>query len=351
MSIINKTSLLLLIFMYFFCTVNAKNIKFQDSIIVKKIWDKAEHNAFTDLIRYNNAFYCSFREGVSHVGGENSGKVRIIKSKDGDNWKSIALLEIDGLDLRDPKLSVTPDKQLMVIMAGAVFENGVVQELFPMVSFSEKSGKEFSLPEKSVIDPAITPSKDWIWRVTWHNGIGYGINYQLKENAKNRQLLKKDAWLIYLMKTKDGKSFEKISKLEVENLPNESTIRFDKNDNMYVLVRREAGDKMGVLAKSSFPYKDWMFNKLNFRLGGPNFLFLKDKQVVMGTRLYESKTATGIFVTDLKGNKQKLLKLPSGGDTSYPGMVLHKKKLWVSYYSSHEGKSSIYLAKIPLSNL
>ena len=43
---------------------------------------------------------------------------------------------------------------------------------------------------------------------------------------------------------------------------------------------------------------------------------------------------------------EPVLTLPSGGDTSYAGMVWHNDLLWVSYYSSHEGKTSIYLAKI-----
>ncbi|MEJ7592590.1 MAG: hypothetical protein WKF77_13640 [Planctomycetaceae bacterium] len=42
------------------------------------------------------------------------------------------------------------------------------------------------------------------------------------------------------------------------------------------------------------------------------------------------------------------LELPSGGDTSYAGMVLHDGLLWVSYYSSHEEKTCIYLAKVKL---
>lgn len=347
-----KNHLIVIIILCSLCSAKAENFIPSDSITVSKIWDQAGHSAFTDLIRFDNAFYCSFREGTSHAGGENSGKVRVIKSEHGDKWESVALLDTEGLDLRDPKLSVTPNKQIMIIMAGAVFdENGVIQELFPMVSFSDKSGKKFSLPEKSVLDPAITPSKDWIWRITWHKGAGYGIDYQLKENAKDRQLLKKDAWLIYLMKTKDGKSFEKVSKLAVDDLPNESTIRFDKNGKMYVLIRREAGDKMGVLAKSDVPYTTLKYSKLDFRLGGPNFLFLNDEKLVMGTRIYEPKTSTGILVTDLKGNVLKTINLPSGGDTSYPGMVIYKKKLWVSYYSSHEDKSTIYLAEIPLNEL
>ena len=40
------------------------------------------------------------------------------------------------------------------------------------------------------------------------------------------------------------------------------------------------------------------------------------------------------------------LELPSGGDTSYAGMVLDDGLLWISYYSSHEEKTSIYLAKV-----
>ena len=41
-----------------------------------------------------------------------------------------------------------------------------------------------------------------------------------------------------------------------------------------------------------------------------------------------------------------VLTLPSGGDdTSYCGMVWHGDLLWMSYYSSREGRTSIYLAK------
>jgi len=48
---------------------------------------------------------------------------------------------------------------------------------------------------------------------------------------------------------------------------------------------------------------------------------------------------------DLQSVKPELI-LPSGGDCSYPGMVWDKGKLWVSYYSSHEGATDIYLARI-----
>ena len=47
-----------------------------------------------------------------------------------------------------------------------------------------------------------------------------------------------------------------------------------------------------------------------------------------------------------KDSYEPVLRLPSGGDCSYPGMVVYDGLLWMSYYSSHEGKTSIYLARI-----
>ena len=36
-------------------------------VSVQKIWARAPHNAFTDLIRFNDRWFCVFREGQAHV--------------------------------------------------------------------------------------------------------------------------------------------------------------------------------------------------------------------------------------------------------------------------------------------
>src|SRR5262245_60092259 len=77
---------------------------------VAKIWDAGQHNAFTDLIRFRDAWYCTFRESAGHVGGD--GRLRVLTSTDGQHWESAALLTEDAIDLRDPKLSITPDGRL-----------------------------------------------------------------------------------------------------------------------------------------------------------------------------------------------------------------------------------------------
>ncbi len=309
-------------------------------IVVEKIWDKAPHSAFTDLIRFKNAWYCTFREGPGHMSGP-VGQARVLKSTDGKSWISAASFEMKGLDIRDPKISIVPGNRLMVLMDVETYNDGKVATRVPYVSFSN-DGDNYSHPERSVVDPSITTNSDWVWRVTWHKGMGYAIVYQPST--------------MYVLKTKDGKYFEKLSKLDIDGNPNESTIRFDKNDKMYVMIRREKDDQMGMLAKSDAPYTSWTMNKMNYRLGGPNFIFLNDNTLCIGSRLYEMengkiKPSTVVFLSDLNGKIYKTVRLPSSGDTSYPGMVVYEDQLWFSYYSSHEGKTSIYLAKIPLSQL
>jgi hypothetical protein len=53
-------------------------------VSVEKIWDKAPHNAFTDLTRFQNLFYCCFREADSATKGE--GTIRTLISASGSNW-------------------------------------------------------------------------------------------------------------------------------------------------------------------------------------------------------------------------------------------------------------------------
>jgi hypothetical protein len=340
-----KYSCLVLIFLFTGCATK-KAINNPEKIEIQKIWDQAPHSAFTDLLRFNNAFFCTFREGPGHVSGAN-GTARVLKSQDGKSWQSLASFKMEGMDVRDPKLSVTPDKRIMILLDVETYKDGKVDTRKPFVSYSDINGNTFSQPVASVVDPAIAVKSDWVWRVTWHNGTGYAIDYQPD--------------VIYLVKTTDGKHFQNVSKIDVDGRPNESTIRFDKNGKMYVLIRREDGDKRGILATSDTPFKTWQFNKLEQRLGGPNFIFLDDQTLCIGSRYYPSdmseqknlsKHQTAVFITDLKGKTLKTIPVEqSGGDTSYPGMLVYQNQLWYSYYSSHEGKTSVYLAKIPLKML
>ena len=106
---------------------------------------------------------------------------------------------------------------------------------------------------------------------------------------------------------------------------------------------------MAQLGTSIPPYTDWKWRDLNLRIGGPNMIQLPDGRILAVTRLYNGGTRTSLSWLDPDNAKlTEVLKLPSGGDTSYAGSVSHEGLLWISYYSSHQGKTSIYLAKVKI---
>ena len=58
-------------------------------------------------------------------------------------------------------------------------------------------------------------------------------------------------------------------------------------------------------------------------------------------RLYDPvRTSLCVLHAD-EGRLEELLALPSGGDASYPGMVVEGNELRVSYYSSHEATLTV----------
>lgn len=320
----------------------------QISYSVSKIWgDGVSHCAFSSLVRYKGRYYCSFREGESHIfdkNGKAEGKVRILASDDGEKWESVAFIGKEGIDLRDPKLSVMPDGRMMVTIGGSVYRDRKLEACIPHVMFTE-DGKTFSTPEPAILDKKMTSKRDWIWRVTWHDGVGYAVSYN---KAPEGDTNGNELWLV---KTTDGKKYDVITKFTIDCYPNESTVRFMPDGRMAIMVRREAGDYRGWWGVSKAPYTEWEWKKMGTFLGGPDFIVLDDEHIVAGGRTHLGHDArTSLFLGTKDGKFNQTLILPSGGDTSYPGFVVVGDELWVSYYSMHNSKNaSIHLAKIPLS--
>jgi hypothetical protein len=325
-----------------------------DDVSVTKIWDKARHNAFTDLVHWNGRFYCTFREGERHVHGAD-GNVRVIASEDGRKWESVALFAQEGVDLRDPKLSITPDDRLMVLMGGSYYENKMLVRRLPRVSILAPGQSTATKSVPIVVDSKVASENDWLWRVTWHNGIGYGTLYQAyyPPGAKRGyRTTDERPWGFHLVPTTDGVHYKAAKTFDL-GTAGEATPLLLKDDRMLIIARNGTTADLGISAP---PYEDWVWKKLDLQLGGPNLILLPDGTIVLGTRAFFEGPDGGarhtVFGTlTLDGEFTPRVRVPSGGDTSYPGMILHDGMLWTSYYSSHEGRAAIYLAKIPLSRL
>lgn len=308
---------------------------------VDRIWDQAHHNAFTDLARFKGQWFCVFREGTRHVSDD--GSLRVLRSEDGSKWESVALIESDDSDLRDAKLSVTPDGKLMLSGAGALHDPS---------EGSHQSYNWFSDDGVTWTDPVDAGKRsDWLWRTSWSNdGKAYSVGYHTGDPADRR---------VRLYKSDDGRRYDVlVDNLGIEGYPNESSILFIEDDTAYCMLRRDAGSKTGMWGVAKPPYTDWTWHDMGVRIGGPHMIRLPDGRFVAAVRLYDQKVRTSLCWVDPEtGELEEFLALPSGGDTSYAGLVFHNDRLWVSYYSQHESldeetetdfTTAIYVAQVKL---
>ncbi|MCK9410507.1 MAG: T9SS type A sorting domain-containing protein, partial [Bacteroidetes bacterium] len=105
-----------------------------------------------------------------------------------------------------------------------------------------------------------------------------------------------------------------------------------------------------LLGRSRLPYRQWSWSDAGYRLGGPQLIMLPNGKIFGGARFYDTgKEHTALFYLNRITYKvKKYVSLPSGGDNGYPGFAIFNDTIWISYYSSHEGKASIYLAAMSL---
>lgn len=295
---------------------------------VRKIWDRDPHSAFTDLIRFKDQWFCSFRVGAKHVSAD--GAIQVLKSTDGLNWSPAARIQSSEADLRDPKLSITPDGRLMITGAASWQHVSNPPIVLQSQAWFSDDGEKWSEPTP-IGDPNV-----WLWRTTWHQGTAYTIGYSLDKKDRS----------IRIYQSRDGKNFTVLAdRLVTDAYPNEATLRFNENGIGYCLLRREGGD--GLLGTSKTPYAEWQWQDVGTRIGGPELFVGPGDRMLATVRLYQPKVRTAVGEIDRETGKfSERLTLPSSGDCSYAGMKQWNDRIWMSYYSSHEGRTAIYFARL-----
>lgn len=253
--------------------------------------------------------------------------MRVLFSLNARTWCSTAKLESPGEDLRDPKLLATPDGRLAVLCGARSSESGRLR--LRTVLF-ERSAEAHWDPPRVIGDPGV-----WIWRLTFApSGTALGLGYSI------------DPYAVHLYATRDLRTLETVvATLCSDGHPSEHGLAFLPGGESVCLLRRDPGS--GLVGISQPPYREWSWKDLGVRIGGPCLSATPDGRLIAAVRLYDDRVRTSICAVEPEcGHLEELLTLPSGGDTSYPGLAWDGEDLLVTYYSSHEGLTAIYLARV-----
>ena len=312
----------------------------QPKVTVSKVYgDGSTYCAFTSIVKRGDSYYVAFREGKTHAYDGDYGIIKILKSSDGTTWERFYDISAETIDLRDPDLSVKPDGKLQLHCGARILTDEGVY--ITKTYYADEDSDGFTNPEPVIMPKDITwDATSWIWRLTWHNNVGYGVSYGSDK--------------LVLLKTRDGRQFETIGSLSISGQPTECRIRFKDDGTAIMLVRRDqAGMNKGYMGKSMPPYKVWEWKELNIYIAGEDFLIDGDR-IILATRMTQNIGSwTAVWFGDNAGNFNWCYTLPFGctkiaGDTAYAGMLNEDDEILISYHAVSNGdKPSIFLARIP----
>lgn len=343
---------------------------------------------FPHLIRFKDAWYCGFREAQIHD-NHPSGKSRIIRSTDGRKWETVKLIEWDGADAGTPRFSITAEGLLMMsltllFVSKEPREDGYHYQLdrktlgLGLVPYSEAEadvacqsatwltsdgenwGSAYACPS------AVNTNR---FNVTWYNGMGYAVTNALGINRTGT-----------IHRTRDGKSWRILLKdfIPAEQA-DEAGLAFTSDGTGCCLLRGNSATiaKLGI-GKAPY-YQDWQWKiplvdwkgdgnakpiheVFRVQLGGPTIITLRDGRLLGAGRTLPPPRPGGpwrVDSSDPEGREDGRIVLfwvdPATATftafaemdgTSYPGIVEHDVKIWVSFCGGD--RSGIHLAQVKL---
>ena len=308
---------------------------------IKRISKPATHCAFTDLIenpfdKSRKTLMCCYRQATNHVSADG---VIIVLTLDKVSFqvRHRIIIRENNTDLRDPKFSYDGSRLLLTTYAKSFPENGKL--VTKMVTYFSTTGLSWSAGN-SYGKPGW-----WLWNHTWYTSEAYGFAYNRRANSVS--LYKGDPTRSMHVHKEGAFCLDKHGK----GYPNESTILFDNEGNASVFLRRDADSFSAQFGTSKAPFTKWTWHDLGIYIGGPAAVALNGNLFIVAGRHIDwgsHQFTTKIWLFDSKTKTlSELQTLPSGGDTSYPGLVIEGDNLYISYYSSHiDNQARVYMAHL-----
>ena len=231
----------------------------------------------------------------------------------------------NNYDLRDPKLSVTPEGKLMLLTEKVQYDRGRVlsrQSCYSFIVYNDDYQVLTPINFKS------SPHRNWLWNIEWIDDCAYGFTY---------------IPYFCFVKAEDGINFDVVQRINLDNTPTEaSLVKLNKKE--FVSVVRSKSN--ALLGRYHLKSNKWVWKDLGLKLGCPELIKIKKDIYILG-RTYSDKKQTSIFKLDVKTMTLiNILTIDGNRDCAYPGAVFKNGFLYVSYYSGNGANSDIYLAKI-----
>ena len=294
---------------------------------VRKVYTNGKHNAFTAMRRFKGDLFLAFRASDAHNAG--TGDVLVFRSKEGKEWKQVFKFDV-AKDDRDPQMVVINDKLYLYSPA----MNGKLMDTWVTTT---SDGETWSDPAK------VYETQFILWKPCVHDGIFYATAHKKDEssNGKGRE--------VHFVKSADGVKWEKVSLIRAGNWESETTMFFDDKHHATAFLRQKYGKPGAQVLESDPPYTEWKSRDAGVpHLSGHSVHTFKGVTYLLSRYIQPDGKFGSMIYTFADGKLTPYCVMPAGGDCAYAEAVEDGDNMLVSYYSTHEGATNIYLAVVPL---
>jgi len=296
---------------------------------VRKVYGDGRHNAFTAFVKYRDAYWLAFRTAKDHNSAD--GDILVLTSPDAAEWKEAFRLDVDKLDDRDPQFLVAGSR-LILYDAALKGRDGLVT-----YATHTDDGKTWSKPA-----PVKYDAQFFIWKPTAFNGRYYSGAHKKDESTGGK------GRAVHLVTSADGLAWEKVSVIRAGSWESETTLHFAPGGAATAFLRQKYGSPQAQILESKPPYTEWAARPAGVPHFSGHSCHTIDGVTYLLTRSRDGGGYGQIIYTLDGGKLTPYCRLPAGGDCAYAEAVKRGGDMLVSYYSTHEGATNVYLATVPL---
>jgi hypothetical protein len=327
----------------------------------RKVYSDAErpdtrHNGFTDIAFFQGKLYVAFRTGASHSrlgSGLSGSKAIVLRSADGVTWVKDVVLQLKGVEIRDPKFLQVDNRLVLYTPSGRVPRPPSSEDLLTTYGFERLGPGRWSEPFEC--------GHCFFWRPRKWHGRYVVAPYVWPERDAGAKLVS----------SPDGRTWKVVSDiLPFESTDNETDL-FAENDKLMAFSRTGAENNDEMLISTYVPSENCWEAVSSGRIIQAPCVFRAGEMIMVSGRYcsqsdkrfrelqddtrtfcrgtpeeaakvdparveeYHHGLRTGVFVMD--GTRPRLvMELLSAGDSSYTGVVQYGDEYVISDYSMHE---------------
>jgi hypothetical protein len=313
---------------------------------VRQVFADNNHNAFTDLCRFNGHIYLAFRSCPDGHGISRHAKIRVLQSADeGQNWNQVFEFSVPHRDTRDPHFLVFQNTLFVYSGTWLCPEGCDRYDINDHLGYAAWTTNETQWNGPRSLEGTYG---HYIWRAAAHNGKAFLCGRRKRDFAHEPS--KGEGGEITesaLLESDDGLVFRFRSRFQT-TFGDETAFLFEDDGSILALARCLQG-RNAQICRAKPPFDEWTRTDLDRYVGGPMIVKWGSDILAAGRKTMDEKPPVTTLYELVDDQLRELTELPSGGDNSYTGFLqLSETTALVSYYSSHETgpHAAIYLATV-----